>query len=150
MTKTFRSLIRCLAVILSVLNFEFRSFVFVWDLWFDAWNFHDFHQASNFVEILLPVLHPMPFAPCSMLCRRLHRTSNSEHQVSNNQHRASCNECPVSRIQSPGHRYQEPETSDQLPVTPAPPHTTPSLWPYPMSHPLAAEARIQIRHTGVF
>jgi len=29
MTKTFQSLIGCLAVILSVLNFEFRSLIFV-------------------------------------------------------------------------------------------------------------------------
>jgi hypothetical protein len=43
MAKTFQLLIRCLADILSVLNFEFRSFVFVWGLWFDAWNFHAFH-----------------------------------------------------------------------------------------------------------
>jgi len=44
MTKTFQSLIGCLAVILSVLNFEFRSLIFVWDLYFGAWNFHDFHK----------------------------------------------------------------------------------------------------------
>jgi len=40
MTKTFQSLIGCLAVILSVLNFEFRSLIFVWYLYFGAWDFH--------------------------------------------------------------------------------------------------------------
>jgi len=44
MTKTFQSLIGYLPVILSVLNFEFRSLIFDWDLYFGAWNFHDFHK----------------------------------------------------------------------------------------------------------
>jgi hypothetical protein len=28
--------------------FEFGSLGFVWNLVFDAWDFHDFHSASNF------------------------------------------------------------------------------------------------------
>jgi len=31
----------------SVLNFGFRSLVFVLDLAFDAWNFHDFYKRVN-------------------------------------------------------------------------------------------------------
>ena len=49
MTKTFHTFILCLAVTLSVLNFEFRLLEFVWDLWFDAWDLHDFPYASNFI-----------------------------------------------------------------------------------------------------
>jgi hypothetical protein len=44
MTQTFWWVIYCLIAVLDVLNFEFRSLVFVWDLIFDAWNFHAFVQ----------------------------------------------------------------------------------------------------------
>jgi len=50
MINTFQPLIRDLAVILSVFNFEFRSLEFVWDLWFDAWDFLDSPYASNFID----------------------------------------------------------------------------------------------------
>jgi len=52
MTKTFQSLIGLLAVILPVLNFEFRSLLFVWDLHFGAWNFYDFHKQVTFFTLL--------------------------------------------------------------------------------------------------
>jgi hypothetical protein len=50
--QTLQLLIECLAVILFVLNFEFRSLIFIWDLYFacppffwrGAWNFYDFHK----------------------------------------------------------------------------------------------------------
>jgi hypothetical protein len=41
MTQTFWGIIYCLMAVLDVLNFEFRSLVFVWDLVFGAWSFHD-------------------------------------------------------------------------------------------------------------
>ena len=44
MTKTFLSHIGLSAVILSVLNFEFRSLLFVCDLFFGAWSFYGFHK----------------------------------------------------------------------------------------------------------
>jgi len=44
MTKTFQSLIGYIAIILSVLDFEFRSLIFVRYLYFGTWNFHDFHK----------------------------------------------------------------------------------------------------------
>jgi len=52
MIKTFQSLIRFLVVILSVWNFEFRSFVFVCDLYFGAWNFHDLHMRLNLFQAI--------------------------------------------------------------------------------------------------
>jgi len=40
MIKTFQSHTGFLAVIQPVLNFEFRSLGFIWDLEFGVWNFH--------------------------------------------------------------------------------------------------------------
>jgi hypothetical protein len=42
MTQTLWWVIYCLMAVLDVFNFEFWSLVFVWDLVFGAWNFHDF------------------------------------------------------------------------------------------------------------
>ena len=33
-----------------VWNFEFGSLKFVWNLFFDAWNFHDFNLTPNFLN----------------------------------------------------------------------------------------------------
>jgi len=55
MSKTFQSVNGCLAVILSILNFEFRSLIFVWNLYFGAWNFHDFHKPVN---LFIPSNYP--------------------------------------------------------------------------------------------
>jgi hypothetical protein len=54
--QIFQSLIGCIAVILSVLNFEFRLLIFVCDLYFGAWIFHDFHKP---VTLFIPSNSPL-------------------------------------------------------------------------------------------
>jgi len=69
MTKTFQSLIGLFAIILSVLNFEFRSLLFVCDLSFGAWNFHVFHKPGTFLFQAITCLNDIVLTRDDEKCR---------------------------------------------------------------------------------
>jgi hypothetical protein len=57
MAELFEFVIGNIALLLSVLNVDFWSLIFVWILHFGAWNFHYFHRPIALIILCRVILH---------------------------------------------------------------------------------------------